>query len=299
MTPPSSSIASTSSTSGAAAILLIHCPDRKGLVATITEFLYKNNGNIIDLNQHVDAGNRVFFMRIEWDLEGFSIPREKIGEYFQTLIADKLGLAWTLFFSDEVPRMAIFVTRRAHCLYDLLSRWQSGEWTVEIPLVIGNHPDLEPVAKRFGIPFHVFPVTPETKAAQESRQLELLREHRVDFVVLARYMQILSPNFVRHFPNRIINIHHSFLPAFPGARPYHSAHERGVKIIGATSHYADADLDSGPIIEQDVARVSHRNAIPDLVRKGRDLEKIVLSRAVYLHLRRKILVYNNRTIIFD
>jgi formyltetrahydrofolate deformylase len=278
---------------------LIHCPDRKGLVATITEFLYKNNGNIIDLNQHVDAGNRVFFMRIEWDLEGFSIPREKIGEYFQTLIADKLGLAWTLFFSDEVPRMAIFVTRRAHCLYDLLSRWQSGEWTVEIPLVIGNHPDLEPVAKRFGIPFHVFPVTPETKAAQESRQLELLREHRVDFVVLARYMQILSPNFVRHFPNRIINIHHSFLPAFPGARPYHSAHERGVKIIGATSHYADADLDSGPIIEQDVARVSHRNAIPDLVRKGRDLEKIVLSRAVYLHLRRKILVYNNRTIIFD
>jgi formyltetrahydrofolate deformylase len=280
------------------AILLIHCPDRRGLVASVTEFIYKNRGNILYLEQHVDPTKEVFFMRVEWDLEKFAIPADKIGEYFQTLIADKFGMEWMLHFSYETPRVAVFVSRLPHCLYDLLSRSQYEGWNVEIPLIISNHPYLKPIADRFGIDYRVFPITKETKREREEEQLALLKERDIDFIVLARYMQILTDEFIYHYPNRIINIHHAFLPAFPGARPYHSAHQRGVKIIGATSHYVTAELDAGPIIEQDVVRVSHQDRVKDLVRKGQDLEKVVLSRAVWYHLKRKILVYDNRTIVF-
>ncbi len=281
-----------------AAILLIHCPDRKGIVISVTEFIYKNGGNILQLAQHVDAEQGVFFMRIEWDLADFVIPRDKIGEYFHTLVGARFDMVWQLHFTDQVPRMALFVSRLPHCFYDILARYESGEWRVEIPLIVSNHPDLRPVAERLGIDFHHLPVTADNKAAQEARQLELLAAHDIDFIVLARYMQILSDEFIAHYPQRIINIHHSFLPAFPGARPYHSAHARGVKVIGATSHYVTADLDAGPIIEQDVVRVSHEDAVEDLIRKGRDLEKIVLARAVWHHLRRDVLVYDNRTVVF-
>jgi formyltetrahydrofolate deformylase len=281
------------------AILLIHCPDRQGILATVTEFLNRNNGNIIYLDQHVDREERIFYMRVEWELDGFTIPREKIGEYFNTLIAVKLQMTWKLFFSEENQRMALFVSKMPHCLFDILSRYTAGEWDTEIPVIISNHEKLEPVAKRFGIGFHYFPVTEENKAVQEAGEIELLKQHRIDFIVLARYMQILSKEFVDHFPNRIINIHHSFLPAFAGAKPYQAAHERGVKIIGATSHYVTSDLDGGPIIEQDVTRCSHVDTVENLVRKGRDLEKIVLSHAVYKHLQHKILVYGNRTVVFN
>ncbi len=280
------------------AILLIHCPDKKGLVATVTRFIQENNGNILSLDQHVDREDKVFFMRIEWDLTGFQIPQEKIGEFFHTLIAQKFNMQWGLHFSDEKPRMALFVSKLPHCFYDIIARTNSGEWQVEIPLVISNHEELRPVAEKFDIPFHHVPISKQNKKEQERKEISLLEENSVDFVVLARYMQILSPQLVNAFPNRIINIHHSFLPAFPGARPYHSAYQRGVKVIGATSHYVTEELDTGPIIEQDVIRVSHRDAIPDLVRKGRDLEKVVLSRAIYLHLRRTTLMYKNRTIVF-
>lgn len=280
-------------------ILLIDCPDKKGLVASVTEFIFKNNGNILTLDQHVDSGKQVFFMRVEWDLENFAIPREKIGEYFDTLVAQRFGMKWRLYFSDETPRMAIFVSKLPHCLYDILSRYQSNEWAVEVPLIISNHPDLEPVANNFGIDYHVFPIDKENKREQEVKQVELLRQYNIDFIVLARYMQILTEDFVSKFENKIINIHHSFLPAFPGAKPYHSAHERGVKIIGATSHYVTADLDAGPIIEQDVVRVSHKDSVDDMIRKGRDLEKLVLSRAISYHLERKILIHDNRTLVFN
>ncbi|HEU4391939.1 MAG TPA: formyltetrahydrofolate deformylase, partial [Blastocatellia bacterium] len=237
------------------AILLIHCPDRRGLVASVTQFIHENNGNILHLDQHVDSQKQVFFMRVEWDLEGFKVPVESIGGAFQDLIAGRYQMQWKLHFSDEVPRLAIFVSKLSHCLYDILSRCQSGEWKVEIPLIISNHADLEHVARTFGIEYRVFPVNQTNKQEQEQKQLALLEQHRVELVVLARYMQIVSHEFVSCYPNRIINIHHSFLPAFPGARPYHSAYERGVKIIGATSHFVTADLDAGPIIEQDVVRV--------------------------------------------
>lgn len=280
------------------AILLIHCPDQKGIVASVTEFIYKNNGNITYLDQHVDASQNVFFMRIEWKLEDFSIPSEKIGDDFQCLIGSRFRMQWRLYFSGETPRMTIFVSKLPHCLYDILSRWKSGEFDAEIPLIVSNHRDMEPVAAQFGIDYHHFEITPENKKRQEEKQLGLLKDHRINFVVLARYMQILSEDFVARYTNHIINIHHSFLPAFPGAKPYHSAHERGVKIIGATSHYVTSELDAGPIIEQDVTRVSHTDTIEDMVRKGRDIEKIVLSRAIWLHLQRKTLVYGNRTVIF-
>ncbi len=281
------------------AILLIHCPDRQGLVAAITEFIYKNEGNIIFLEQHVDSDQEIFFMRVEWDLATFSVPSEKIGEYFQTLIAEKYNMKWTLYFSDYTPRMAIFVSKLSHCLYDILSRIQAEEWNVEVPLIVSNHAELEEAAQKFGIDFHVTPNVKEDKQKAEKEQLALLEKYNIDFVVLARYMQILSDNFVSHYPNKIINIHHSFLPAFPGARPYHSAYERGVKIIGATSHYVTPELDAGPIIEQSVVGVSHKDSVEDLIRKGRDLEKAVLSKAIWYHLERKILVYGNRTLIFD
>lgn len=281
------------------AILMIHCPDRQGILATVTEFLNKNNGNIIYLDQHVDRQELTFYMRVEWELEGFTIPQEKIGDYFSTLIATPMQMTWKLFFPEEVQRMALFVSEMPHCLFDILSRTTAGEWDVEIPLIISNHPRLEPVARRFNIPFYHFPLTPENREEQEAAELALLKEMKVDFIVLARYMQIISPEFISHYPDRIINIHHSFLPAFAGARPYHAAHQRGVKIIGATSHYVTSDLDAGPIIEQNVTRCSHIDTVENLVRKGRDLEKIVLSQAVYKHLQHKVLVYRNRTVVFN
>lgn len=281
------------------AILLIHCPDKQGILATVTEFLNKNNGNIIYLDQHVDRQEEIFYMRVEWELEGFTIPGNKIGEYFETLIARNLDMNWKLYFTDDIPRMALFVSKMPHCLFDILARYTAGEWDVEIPLIISNHDTLQPVADRFGIDFYHFPITHENKTEQEKKELELLKSKKIDFVVLARYMQILSPGFIGNFPNRIINIHHSFLPAFAGAKPYHAAHERGVKIIGATSHYVTSELDAGPIIEQDVTRCSHVDTVQKLIRKGRDLEKIVLSQAVYKHLQRKILVYQNRTVVFN
>lgn len=281
------------------AILLVHCPDKTGLVASITEFIYKNGGNIIDLDQHVDLENEVFFMRVEWSLDGFAIKKEKIGEFFKTLIADKFGMNWEIYFSDYTPKMALFVSKLSHCLYDILSRTQSGEWDVEIPIIVSNHTDLEEVSKTFNIDYYYFKNVKENKEEVENEQIKLFKKYGIDFIVLARYMQILTDNFVSYFPNKIINIHHSFLPAFAGARPYHSAYERGVKIIGATSHYVTTELDAGPIIEQDIIRVSHMDSVEDLVRKGKDLEKIVLSRAIWSHLNRNVLVYDNRTVVFN
>ena len=280
------------------AIILVHCPDQPGIVARVTEFIYSNKGNIISLEQHVDHSADRFFMRLKWDLDNFMIPREKISDYFQTLIASPYQMSFELYFSEARPRMAIFVSKMSHCLYDILSRWESGDWNVEIPVIISNHADMQPIAERFGIPYHCLHVTKENKAEQEARQLELLQEAGVDFVVLARYMQVLSPEFLSRYPNKVINIHHSFLPAFAGAKPYHAAYERGVKIIGATCHYVTSELDAGPIIEQDVIRVSHKDSLDTFIRKGKDLEKIVLSRGVFLHIQRKLLVYNNRTVVF-
>lgn len=279
------------------AILLISCPDRTGLVAAITEFLYRNNGNILQLDQHVDTEENVFFMRVEWDLEGFAIAPDNIATQFQT-IADRMNMRYNLHFSDETPRMAIFVSKQGHALHDLLARYQSAEWSVQIPLIVSNHPDMQSIAEKFGIDFHLLSVTKENKLEQEQVQLQLLRDYQIEFVVLARYMQILSPGFVAEYPHRIINIHHSFLPAFIGAKPYHAAYARGVKMIGATSHYVTADLDAGPILEQDTVRVNHKDSVDDLIRKGKDVEKLVLSRAVGYHLRRQVLVYNNKTVIF-
>ena len=280
------------------AILLMHCPDQSGIVAVVTDFITINGGNILYLDQYVDRENRIFFMRIEWDLTHFIIPEDKIEEYFHSLCAQKYCINFSLYFSDRIPRMAIFVSKMSHCLYDLLARYTAGEWEVEIPLIISNHPDMEIAAKRFGIDYKYFPITKENKAEQEAAELALLKEYDIEFIVLARYMQIVSPEFISRFPNRIINIHHSFLPAFIGAKPYHAAFERGVKLIGATSHYVTSDLDAGPIIEQDITRISHKDPVASLIRKGRDLEKIVLSRAVEKHIERKILVYQNKTVVF-
>ncbi|WP_310599702.1 formyltetrahydrofolate deformylase [Desulfobulbus sp.] len=292
-------ISISSSRQPASAILLIHCPDSKGIVATVSEFIYKNNGNITNLDQHVDVKRKVFFMRVEWELDNFIIPDNKIGEYFDTLIAKKFDMQWQLHFSHEVPRMAVFVSKQPHCLYDILSRWRSQELEVDIPLIISNHPELEPVARQFGIDFHWFEINGANKQEQEQDQLRLLAEHQIEFIVLARYMQILSASFIGQYKNKIINIHHSFLPAFPGAKPYHSAFERGVKVIGATSHYVTEELDAGPIIAQDIIRVSHADSVEDLIRKGRDLEKVILSRSIWHHVQRQILVYQNRTVVFS
>jgi formyltetrahydrofolate deformylase len=281
------------------AILLIHCPDQPGLVALVTEFVHKNSGNILDLDQHVDRHLKHFFMRIEWDLTDFVIPKEKINDYFATLIGNSYDMQWSLKFTDRKPRMVLFVSKASHCLYDILQRYGTGEYDCEIPAIVGNHEQLRYIAERFDIPFYHIPVTRETKAAQEAKAKELIAELEADFIVLARYMQILSDDFCAHFAHRIINIHHSFLPAFKGARPYHSAFERGVKLIGATSHYVTADLDEGPIIAQDVAPVSHRHGIEDLKRIGKDVEKRVLSRAIYLQLQHRVLPFGNRTVIFN
>ena len=276
--------------------LLLHCPDQPGILAEVTDFITVNKGNIIYLDQYVDHVENIFFMRIEWELESFLVPQEKIEDYFETLYAQKYGMSFRLYFSDVKPRMAIFVSKMSHCLFDLLARYTAGEWNVEIPLIISNHPDLQHVAERFGIPFHLFPITKETK---EKKEMELLAKHKVNFIVLARYMQVISGKMIDAYPNRIINIHHSFLPAFVGAKPYHAAFERGVKIIGATSHYVTTELDAGPIIEQDVVRITHKDTVQDLVNKGKDLEKIVLSRAVQKHIERKVLAYKNKTVIFN
>lgn len=281
------------------AILLIHCPDQTGLVAAVTDFLHRNNGNVISLDQHVDRQAGRFFMRVEWELQGFNIPSEKIDEYFGTLVGQKYQMEWQVHLSEHKPRMAIFVSKMSHCLYDILQRCMSGEWEVEIPVIVSNHENLRYIAERFEIPFEVFPITKANKAEQEQREIELMRKMDVDFIVLARYMQILSDDFVAAFPNQVINIHHSFLPAFKGAKPYHSAFNRGVKVIGATSHYVTADLDEGPIIEQDVRRISHKDTIQDLIRIGKDLEKVVLARAIWLEIQHKILPYQNKTIVFD
>ena len=277
--------------------LLLHCPDKPGILAEVTDFITVNKGNIIYLDQYVDHVENIFFMRIEWELKNFLIPQEKIEDYFATLYAQKYEMFFRLYFSDTKPRMAIFVSKMSHCLFDLLARYTAGEWNVEIPLIISNHPDLQHVAERFGIPFYLFPITKETKEEQEKKEMELLAKHKVNFIVLARYMQVISERMIDAYPNRIINIHHSFLPAFVGARPYHAAFERGVKIIGATSHYVTTELDAGPIIEQDVVRITHKDTVEDLVNKGKDLEKIVLSRAVQKHIERKVLAYKNKTVI--
>lgn len=279
--------------------LLPHCPDKPGILAEVTDFITVNKGNIIYLDQYVDHVENIFFMRIEWELKDFLVPQEKIEDYFATLYAQKYEMNFRLYFSDTKPRMAIFVSKMSHCLFDLLARYTAGEWNVEIPLIISNHPDLQHVAERFGIPFHLFPITKETKEEQEKKEMELLAKHKITFIVLARYMQVISEQMINAYPNRIINIHHSFLPAFVGAKPYHAAFERGVKIIGATSHYVTTELDAGPIIEQDVVRITHKDTVQDLVNKGKDLEKIVLSRAVQKHIERKVLAYKNKTVIFN
>ncbi len=281
------------------AILLIHCPDEKGIILSITDFIFKNKGNIVDLDQHVDSERKIFFMRVEWLITDFSIPKEKIGKYFDTLVGNKYQMCWELHFSNDKPKMALMVSKMGHCFNDILSRYKSGEWSVDIPLIISNHMDMEEVANRIDIPFHHIPICKDNKKIQEEKQLKLLAENQIEFVVLARYMQILSENFIDYYPNNIINIHHSFLPAFPGAKPYHSAYARGVKIIGATSHFVTTELDAGPIIEQGVAHISHRDSVEDLIRKGRDIEKIVLSKAIWSHINRRILSYNNRTVIFE
>lgn len=280
------------------ATLLFYCDDKPGILAKITDYINTHNGNVIHLDQHVDSEERLFYIRIEWEIDQFDIPRDNIEAELNDLFTDTDDLVIDLYFSDMVPRMAIFVSKMSHCLYDILARYDAGEWPVEIPLIISNHDDMAHVAKKFGIPYYHIQVTKDNKEEQEAKQMALLDQYHIDFVVLARYMQILSSDFVKKYPNKIINIHHSFLPAFMGAKPYHAAHGRGVKIIGATSHYVTGDLDAGPIIEQDVARITHRNSINELVANGRDLEKIVLARAVEKHIKRRILVYNNRTVVF-
>ena len=281
------------------AILLLHCPDKPGLISELTNFITVNNGNIIYLDQYVDHTEEQFFMRMEWELDKFLIPQEKISEYFNTLYAAKHQMQFTIFFREQKPRMALFVSKMSHCFYDIMSRYIAGEWDVEIPLIISNHEDLRPAAERFGIPYHVIPITKDNKAELEPKEMELLEQNNIDFIVLARYMQIISEDMINAYPQRIINIHHSFLPAFIGAKPYHQAYTRGVKLIGATSHYVTTELDAGPIIEQDVVRISHKDTIQDLINKGKDLEKIVLSHAVQKHLEHKILAFKNKTVIFN
>ena len=283
------------------AILFLHCPDKPGIITEITKFITDNNGNIVYLDQYVDRQDGVFFMRIEWEMDEFIIPREKLKDYINTLYAAKHNITFNLYFNDEKPRMAIFVSKMSHCLYDLLARYKAGEWNVDIPCIISNHEDLRYVAEQFNIPYYVWSIKKDhsNKAEVEKAEMELLKKERVTFIVLARYMQIISEDMIKAYPNHIINIHHSFLPAFIGAKPYHQAWERGVKIIGATSHYVTTELDAGPIIEQDVVRITHKDAPESLVLKGRDLEKIVLSRAVTKHIERKILTYHNKTIIFS
>ncbi|MEW4335261.1 formyltetrahydrofolate deformylase [Chromobacterium vaccinii] len=280
------------------ATLLISAPDKKGLVAAIANFLMTYNANIMHADQHQDTSENLFLMRVQWDLDGFTLPMDSFAAAFQP-IADEHGMKWKVSLSARKPRMAIFVSQYEHCLVDLMHRWRIGELDCDIPLVISNHDTCRRLVEFNGIPFHVIKVTKDNKAEAEAEQFRLLEEAGVDFIVLARYMQILSSGFVERYPDRVINIHHSFLPAFDGAKPYHRAFARGVKLIGATSHYVTEDLDEGPIIEQEVTRISHRDTVEDLVEKGRDLEKVVLSRAVRWHLDNRVLSYSNKTVVFD
>jgi formyltetrahydrofolate deformylase len=280
------------------ATLLVSCPDRRGIVAALAQVLYGHGANILDSDQHTDAEAGLFFQRLRFDLAELMTDRVALERSIQEL-AERFGMRYRLLYAARRKRLAIFVSKYDHCLYDLLLRQRAGELSADVAAVVSNHPDLSAVAGQFGVPFHLFPLTPETKQAQEQEALALLRELDVDLVVLARYMQIVSPEFCEAFAERLINIHHSFLPAFVGGKPYHQAYERGVKLIGATAHYATAVLDQGPIIEQDVVRASHRDAVEDLVRKGRDLEKVVLARAVRSHLDDRVLVYGNKTVVFD
>lgn len=279
------------------ATLLISCPDQKGLVAAVSGFLAQHDANIVDFREHVSPEARQFFARVVFELDGLVIARDEVAPAF-TPLARRFDMTWVLYFSDEPKRMALLVSKYDHCLYDLLIRHRAGELPVEIPLIVSNHPDLEPVARFFGVPYHHVGAE-QGKAAQEARILELLADARTDFVVMARYMQILTGEFLSHYPHRVINIHHSFLPAFVGGKPYHQAYERGVKLIGATAHYATEDLDEGPIIDQDVVRVSHGETVDDLIRKGRDIERVVLARAVRLHAENRILVTGRRTVVFS
>ncbi|RDI53773.1 formyltetrahydrofolate deformylase [Flavobacterium glaciei] len=278
--------------------ILIHCKDQKAIIASVTNYISTIDGNIIYLDQHVDADENVFFMRLECEFNAKNWDIEAIKTDFQAKLASPFQMSWEMYTQDEKPRMALFVSKYDHCLYDILGRYSAAELPLEIPLIISNHEDLKCVAERFSIPFHYVPFTKDIKAEGEQKQMDLLKEYKIDFIVLARYMQIITPNLIAKYKNQIINIHHSFLPAFPGAKPYHSAYKRGVKIIGATSHYVTEGLDEGPIIEQDIARVSHSHSIEDFIMKGRDLERMVLARAIKLHAERKTMVYDNKTVVF-
>lgn len=280
------------------AILLIDCPDRKGLVAAIADFLYRHGANILHSDQHQDNEAGLFFMRNEWDLAGFDLDKREFQKQFQP-IADRFQMRWRLEYSSVRTVAVILVSKYTHCLADLLYRRQAGEFQCDIPAIISNHEDAKPLANFYGVPFHYLPISTENKPEVEAAQLKIIQKHGANLIVLARYMQVLSPTFVRQYPQRIINVHHSFLPAFAGARPYHAAFERGVKLIGATSHYVTAVLDDGPIIEQDVVRISHRDQLEDLIQKGKDLERSVLCRAVRWHLEHRILAYANKTVVFD
>ena len=277
----------------------MYCADQKGIIAAVTNFIHQKEGNITYIDQYVDRPNGAFFMRVECDLIGDSFNLNKFKKSFNDEIGNSFSLHCDFYLKGQKPRMAVFVSKYDHCLYDILAKQQAGELAAEIPFILSNHSDLEIIAKRFEIPFYHIPVSKENKADAENMQLVLLQENKVDFIVLARYMQIVSSKLINQFNQKIINIHHSFLPAFPGAKPYHSAFNRGVKIIGATSHYVTEELDAGPIIEQDISRVSHLNSIADFIEKGRDLERIVLLRALKLHVNRKVMVYGNKTVVFS
>ena len=277
----------------------MYCSDQKGIIAAVTNFIHQKGGNITYIDQYVDRPNEAFFMRIECDFMDDSFNLSKFQKNFNNNIGTRFSLNCNFYLKSDKPKMAVFVSKYDHCLYDILAKQQSGELAAEIPFILSNHPDLEIIAKRFEVPFHYIPFSKETKSDAENMQLELLKKYKVDFIVLARYMQIISSKLIDEYDQKIINIHHSFLPAFPGAKPYHSAYNRGVKIIGATSHYVTEELDAGPIIEQDITRVSHLNSIADFIEKGRDLERIVLLRALKLHVNRKVMVYGNKTVIFS
>lgn len=283
------------------AILLLHCPDKLGIITEITKFITDNHGNIVYLDQYVDKVDSRFFMRVEWELTNFAIPSDKIEEYIETLYGKRYDMEFDIYFNSQKPRMALFVSKMSHCLYDLLARYKAGELDVEIPCIVSNHENLRYVAEQFDIPYYVWSINKDwsNKKEVEQAEMELLEREKITFIVLARYMQIISEEMIERYPHKIINIHHSFLPAFIGAKPYHQAYQRGVKIIGATSHYVTSELDAGPIIEQDVVRITHKDTPETLVLKGKDLEKIVLSRAVKKHIERKILTYHNKTIIFS
>jgi formyltetrahydrofolate deformylase len=282
----------------ATGVLLVSCPDRPGIVAAVASFVASHGGNVIDLQQHTDHTDAAFFQRVEFELDHFDLDRPEIATSFAP-VAEQYDMRWSLRFSDERSRVAVLASREPHCLQDILTRWRTGELPVDMAVVVSNHPDHAALAEWFGVPYHHVPIVDDDRAAQEGAVRAVLEDHGIDLVVLARYMQVLSPDFCAVWPERIINIHHSFLPAFQGARPYHQAHDRGVKLVGVTAHYATAELDDGPIIDQDVIRVSHRDDVDDLRRKGRDLEVTVLARAVRAHVSHRVLVYGHRTVVFD